>query len=321
MCSLAYLAVGVALLVTMALVGANKGHGLDEGHIDPAYKQELRAMIDEHFVKATGRAAGNHVNRAVAEKLLRVMRGRPLHMIETGTSAWGIDSTRLFDNYIRKYGGYLHSVDIRDKAGKKLIDKGGPLGNRTRLHLGDSVEWLKKGMPAAIGSSFPESERAKLSLKEIYESVDIFFLDSHDVDWEAPDMCAFHGFSEVMALLNPNFTMDQVIPLEDAFREGVGNISVADIMLRPGALIWIDDTPKTESIWEPLHGGRWHAFHMGPKGEKLSYMEQKNTLKHLEVSDGIFPGKGSFSVAKIFNKFPEKFRQVFHEYSIIYKVL
>ena len=312
-------------LMMISLVRANPGNHpelfLEEGNVDPSYKKEMHEMLHKHFIKATGLVNGRHANRAVAEKLFRVLKGRPLRVIETGTSAWGIDSTRLFDTYIRKYGGYLHSVDVRAKAGNLLIDKGGPLGNASHLHVADSVKFLKYDMAEAIRSSFPRTERDKLPIKELYESVDLFFLDSHDVDWESPDLSAFHGFSELMALLNPKYTMDQIIELEDAFSQAVGNITSAEIMLRPGALIWIDDTPKSEAVWEPVQGGRWHSFHMGPKGEKLSYVEQSKTKKHMELSGGIFPGKGSFCISHIFNKFPEKFKQVFHGYSMIYKVL
>ena len=101
--------------------------------VDPAFDGDLKKMVADHF-NIVSPGTGHHPNRQPVERFLRQMKARPIHVIETGTAAWGLDSTRLFDSYIRKYGGFLHSIDIRKEAGIKLIEKGGPLGNRTHLH-------------------------------------------------------------------------------------------------------------------------------------------------------------------------------------------
>ena len=59
--------------------------------------------------------------------------------VETGTSAWGTDSTRLWDNYVTHYGGSFHSVDIRSEPARRLK---GQVGKRTRLVTSDSVNFL-----------------------------------------------------------------------------------------------------------------------------------------------------------------------------------
>jgi hypothetical protein len=39
----------------------------------------------------------NHINRPGFEVAVELMGDRPMRILETGTSAWGTDSTRLWD--------------------------------------------------------------------------------------------------------------------------------------------------------------------------------------------------------------------------------
>ena len=197
------------------------------------------------------------------------------------------------------------------------------MGNRTHLHVKDSMAWLKEDVVGAIRSSYPhlDRENVELDIKAMYKKVDIWFLDSFDVDWESPDRASFHGFCEVMALMNPKFTVDQGADLDKAIDQAVKSIKDEGIMLRAGSYIWIDDTPKNEKVWERVQGGYWHNMHRGTDGKSVSYLDQKATKEHMKVSNGVFPGKGSFAMDWILNAFPKKFKQVYHEYSVIYKVL
>ncbi len=116
----------------------------------------------------------NHPNKKAFVEVLRSFEGSSLRIIETGTSAWGADSTRLWDLYVRYAGGQVKSVDIRTDPSQELQGK---LSSNTELVVGDSVEFLR-------------------SLEETHESADLIYLDSFDVDWGNPDPAEIHGEEE-----------------------------------------------------------------------------------------------------------------------------
>ena len=291
---------------------------------DGEIKEEVSKLVEDHFSKA--KTKEQHPNAVPVEKILGSLKGKPLHAIETGTSAWGLDSTRLFDDYIRKYGGFVNSVDIRPKAGELLLAKG-PLSNGTRLHVGDSVKWLKEGvfqairdsvLPVRDGDAAATAEAVIVMTKaEADGLVDLWFLDSWDVTWDSPDICAFHGFSEVMAVLNPNIVVDQEIALDAALAQALAQLKDEDITLKPGSYIWIDDTPKDVETWQKVHGSAWRSRY---NEDPTNIMKTDNFKKHVQVSRGVFPGKGSFALM-IFHAFPLRFKMVYHEYSVVFKVL
>lgn len=132
----------------------------------------------------------NHVNRRAIEATLREMGGQPKAIIETGTAAWGTNSTRLWDAYIRKYGGSLISIDIRPDASTRLA---GQLSRLSKCVVSDSVEFLRnnRGLHA-----------------------DIYFLDSWDIDWANPHPSAVHGLAEFEALPN-NLQPGTLILIDD----------------------------------------------------------------------------------------------------------
>ena len=185
------------------------------------------------------------------------------------------------------------------------------------------MAWLKEDLVESIQSSYPHIalENKTLENSTAYSIVDIWFLDSFDVDWDSPDASAFHGFCEMVALVNPEFNVDHKIDIESALDQAVRNIKVENIMLRPGAYIWIDDTPKNEKVWERVQGGHWHSMHPGTLGKPLSYLNHTAAINHMKLSHGIFPGKGSFAMDRILGALPKKFKKVYHEYSVVYKVL
>ena len=118
----------------------------------------------------------DHVNLDAFMKIEALMNKKPQVIIETGTSAWGTESTRFWDAYIRKYGGELWSVDIRSEPRTRL-----KFQTRSRSHLivGDSVEFL-----------------ATNSVK----NPTVVFLDSWDVDWSNPKPAAEHGLREFKSI-------------------------------------------------------------------------------------------------------------------------
>ena len=85
-----------------------------------------------------------------------------LNIIETGTSAWGTNSTVLFDAYIRKYGGRFWSVDIS----KSTIERARPhVCPSTTLVHDDSVNFLSRWVASNPGIQ-----------------AHVVYLDSYDMD-------------------------------------------------------------------------------------------------------------------------------------------
>lgn len=130
-----------------------------------------RMLVVAHLLRS-----GNpgHPNKKVFEIVLKNFNGAPLSIIETGTSAWGADSTRLWDEYVRYSGGQVRSVDLRREPSLQLKGK---LSKGTELAIGDSVEFLR-------------------GLFENNEHVDFIYLDSYDVDWKNPEPAELHGEAE-----------------------------------------------------------------------------------------------------------------------------
>jgi hypothetical protein len=287
--------------------------------------RDLDTIFKEHF-------KDHHVNYDIARLVLDELKGKPLHVVETGTSAWGLDSTRLWDTYINSFGGEVYSVDIREEAGLKLIEKGGKLSPHTHLYVGDSVPWLKQ-IGSTIGRAH-EREKEKMTEKEAKESIDVWFLDSCDVDWNEPDSAAFHGFAELMAILDPSFKVKNLwsdrrghVQPSQAHKKQVVALTLTDFdphmpraYLKPGALIWIDDTPKSLAVWESVQGSGWHAMNQGRDGSRREYNETTSTLAHMNITGGILPGKGSFAMHSVLDRFPERFELVSHGYSVLYRV-
>jgi len=107
------------------------------------------------------------------------LREKPARIIETGTSAWGIDSTRLFDGYVRRFGGRFWTLDIRSEPSQRLASQ---LCDRTTALVGDSVKLLE-------GLNLSEGK------------IDLVYLDSWDLDWSEPGPSAAHCLSEWQEIL------------------------------------------------------------------------------------------------------------------------
>lgn len=130
-------------------------------------------LIQNHFLTWS---ETDHVNREIFGVALNILAGNPARIVETGTSAWGTDSTRLWDSYIRKFGGSFCSVDIRREASERLKWQ---LSSQSDLVVNDSVEYLSK---------------------ELNQPADFYFLDSWDLDLNDPLPSAQHGLSEYIAI-------------------------------------------------------------------------------------------------------------------------
>ena len=142
----------------------------------------------------------DHPNRKAFEIVVKELNGSAASIVETGTSAWGTDSTRLWDNYVTHYGGIFQSVDIRSEPAQRLR---GQIGKRSRLVVSNSIDFLKNDLQDG--------------------HIDVFFLDSWDVDWSNPMESAIHGLAEFHAIVH---------------------------RLNHGSILFVDDTPVSQA-WLP----------------------------------------------------------------------
>jgi hypothetical protein len=61
-----------------------------------------------------------HLNMSSLRDTLSLLEERPSLILETDSSAWGTNSSRLFDSYVASFGGEFHTVDIRIEPMLKL---------------------------------------------------------------------------------------------------------------------------------------------------------------------------------------------------------
>lgn len=129
-------------------------------------------MLNAHYAFWVRRdLAGRFTGLKIA---LEELGGKPSTIIETGTSAWGIDSSRLFDAYVKNFGGEFITIDLRSAPGERLK---GQLSSQSRVIVRDSVLALE-------------------DLSQNNHQLDLLFLDSYDLDWSAPEPSASHCLKE-----------------------------------------------------------------------------------------------------------------------------
>ena len=136
----------------------------------------------------------NHQNREGLRIALSYLNNKPANIIETGTSAYGTDSSRLFDSYVRNFGGSFYSVDISPYPSKRLKFQH---SKKSSFYVSDSISFL---------------ENLQISLK--ISKIDFVYLDSWDVDWADPHPSAVHGFEEFKRIL-PYLHSGSVLVIDD----------------------------------------------------------------------------------------------------------
>lgn len=137
----------------------------------------LEDLITYHFERWSRVDHQNLPGLSIA--LSSLSKANPV-ILETGTSAYGTDSSRLFDMYVRNFGGEFYSVDINSYPSKRLKFA---KSKYTKFFVMDSVKFLSN-LEAITGK----------------KSVDLVYLDSWDVDWSNPLPSARHGERELCAL-------------------------------------------------------------------------------------------------------------------------
>ena len=134
------------------------------------------SLIESHFQK---NSSPNHICRPTLNKALEMLGTKPSVIVETGSSAWGSNSSLLFDSYVQNFGGKFESVDIRIEPSITLSEK---VSNRTILHCDDSVNFLSKWKG-----------------RNGVDKIDLLYLDSWDVNWSDPNPSGLHGLAEFLA--------------------------------------------------------------------------------------------------------------------------
>lgn len=148
-------------------------------------------LVARHFERWS---KSDHQNRQGFLVAVNSLEGKAANIIETGTSDYGTDSSRLFDSYVRNFGGNFYTVDISPYPARRLrLVK----SRRSHFFVMDSVQFLNR---------FSEitSER----------SADLIYLDSWDVDWSNPRPSAEHGKRELVAI-RPLLSAGTVIVIDD----------------------------------------------------------------------------------------------------------
>jgi hypothetical protein len=134
-------------------------------------------LIAHHFERWS---QFDHQNRQGFFLALDLLSGKAATIIETGTSAYGTDSSRLFDSYVRNFGGDFYTVDINPYPSRRLRFA---KSRRAHFFVMDSVQFL---------DNFSEITAHK--------SADLIYLDSRDMDWSDPFASAEHGMKELIAI-------------------------------------------------------------------------------------------------------------------------
>jgi hypothetical protein len=143
-------------------------------HLRPIIDCKKRGLIENVYQRAEG--------FKIIFSLLEEKNQSSYFIVETGTLRHPGDwkagqSSMLFEEFVKFHGGKVESVDINQKAcaaAESVLDS-----NFTKVNLGDSVEFLTKGD---------------------WHNVDLFYLDSYDVKWEAPMPSATHHLNEFLAV-------------------------------------------------------------------------------------------------------------------------
>ena len=136
----------------------------------------LSSLINDHFSTYSDL---NHPCRSTLTVALNSLGCSPAVIIETGSSAWGTNSTLLFDSYCNSFGGHCYSVDIRMDP---LLQLRNIASRSTTLFCDDSVSFLRD-------VTIPDT------------GADLLYLDSWDVDWTDPIPSAVHGLNEYLTAL------------------------------------------------------------------------------------------------------------------------
>ena len=168
------------------------------------YRRIYYPLLNIQFDGVQGVLADGIYNRAIGFdiifRLLLNQKQSNFNIIETGTlrtpDNWmDGQSARLFTEFVDLYSGQMRSVDIDsvacETARNTITSK-----NFSVVH-NDSVEWLN-------------------SLSDL-DQVDLFYLDSYDVDWNNDTASADHHLKE-FKIIQPFIRSGTVVAIDDNSR-------------------------------------------------------------------------------------------------------
>lgn len=135
----------------------------------------------------------NHLNYLTFKELFKnMLEIKDPQILETGIASAGTQSTYLFNEYIKKFGGRFWSVDTN----KYLVDSNqGNMCPATTLICDDSINFLKNWV-------------------KNNDKVDVVYLDSYDLDWYNHHPAAMHGLREYLTLV-PAFKKGSLLLIDD----------------------------------------------------------------------------------------------------------
>jgi hypothetical protein len=168
------------------------------------YRRIYYPLLNIHFEGVQGVLADGFYNRAVGFdvifRLLLNQKQSCFNIIETGTlrtpGNWmDGQSARLFTEFVDLYGGQMRSVDIDSaacEAARNTITS-----HKFSVTHSDSVAWLE-------------------SLTDL-DQVDLFYLDSYDVDWNNDTASAEHHLKE-FKIIQPFIRAGVIVAIDDNSR-------------------------------------------------------------------------------------------------------
>lgn len=168
------------------------------------YRRIYYPLLNIQFDGVSGILADGLYNRAVGFdvifRLLLNQKRSHFNIIETGTlrtpGNW-IDgqSARLFSEFVDLYGGQMRSVDIDSDACS--IARDAIVSTNFSVAHSDSVAWLS-------------------TLTDL-DQVDLFYLDSYDVDWNDDTDSANHHLKE-FKIIQPFIRPGAIVAIDDNSR-------------------------------------------------------------------------------------------------------
>ena len=167
------------------------------------YRRIYYPLLNIQFDGVQGVLADGFYNRAVGFdiifRLLLNQKQSNFNIIETGTlrtpGNWmDGQSARLFTEFVDLYGGQVRSVDIDSVACEAA--RGTIVSNKFSVAHSDSVAWLQQ---------------------TDLDQVDLFYLDSYDVDWNDDTASAEHHLNEFLTI-EPFVRPGTVLVIDDNSR-------------------------------------------------------------------------------------------------------
>jgi hypothetical protein len=168
------------------------------------YRRIYYPLLNIQFDGVQGVLADGFYNRAVGFdiifRLLLNQKKSNFNIVETGTlrtpGNWmDGQSARLFTEFVELYNGQMRSVDIDSmacEAARNTITS-----DKFSVAHSDSVAWLKQ--------------------QTDLDQVDLFYLDSYDVDWNDDTPSADHHLNEFM-VIQPYIRPGVVVVIDDNSR-------------------------------------------------------------------------------------------------------